>query len=101
MNSRRGNIFFSFAQLLLLPGWLCFAVTLALRLGGANPILLKTGLYSGLAQVPCTALAILLTLTAGMGELLSRKRLQFLSLEIVIAVAAITLVFLWRGVYSR
>ena len=101
MNSRRGNIFFWFAQVLLLSAWVCFAVTLALRLGAAKPILLKAGLYSGLAQIPCTALAILLALTAGMGELLPRKRLQFLSVEIALAVAAITLAFLWRGVYSR
>ncbi len=101
MNSRRGNIFFWIAQGVLLPCWVCFLATLALRLGAVNPILMKTGLYSGLAQVPGTALAILIALTAGMGELLSRKRLQFLSLEIVIAAAAVATTFVWRGVYSR
>lgn len=101
MNSRRGNVFFWIAQALLIPAWVSFAVTLALRLGAANPILLKVGLYSGLAQIPFTALAILVALTAGMGDLLSRKRLLLLCTEIALAVAALTLAFLWRGVYSR
>ncbi len=101
MISRRGNVFFWIAQALLLPAWICFAVTAVLRLGATEPILLKVGLYAGLAQIPCAGLAILVSLTAGMGELLSRKRLQFLCLEITAAVAAIALVFVWRGVYSR
>lgn len=101
MNSRRGNIFFWIAQALLLPAWVCFAVTLALWVGASHPILLKVGIYSGLVQVPGTALAILVALTAAMGELLSRKRLQFLCAEIVIAAAAIAVTFAWRGVYSR
>jgi hypothetical protein len=76
-------------------------VTLAFRLGGGSPTLLKVGLYSGIAQVPGAALTILVTLTAGMGELLSRERLQFLSVEIALAVSAIAMVFAWRGVYLR
>jgi len=101
MNSRRGNVFFWIAQVLLLPAWVCFAATLALRLGATSPILLKVGLATGLMQVPATALAFLLTLTAGMGDLLSQPRLRLLFFEVATSVAAITLVFVWRGVYRR
>ena len=101
MNSKRGNVFFWMAQALLAPAWVCFAATLALRFGAASPILLKVGFGAGLAQVPATALSLLLALTAGMGGLLSRKKLGLLYSEIAISVAAITLVFLWRGVYRR
>lgn len=101
MNSRRGNVFFWMAQVLLVPAWVCFAVTLGLRLGATSPILLKVGFGAGLAQVPATALALLLALTAGMGEILSRGRLRVLYFETAIAVGTITLVFLFRGVYRR
>jgi hypothetical protein len=101
MNSCRGTVFFWIAQALLLPVWICFVATLALRLGAANPILLKAGLYAGLAQIPCTALAILVSLAAGMGELLSRNKLRLLYLQLAVAAVAITLVFLWRAVYRR
>ncbi|HEU5403543.1 MAG TPA: hypothetical protein VFU86_19470 [Terriglobales bacterium] len=101
MDSRRGNVFFWIAQVLLAPAWVCFAATVALRFGASSPILLKVGLANGFVQVPATALAFLFALTAGMGEILSRKRLVLLYSETAIAVAVITLVFLFRGVYRR
>ena len=101
MTSRRGTVFFWIAQALLLPTWVCFIATLALRLGAVHPMLLKVGLYAGMAQIPCTALAILVGITAGMGELLSRTRLRLLYLEIAMAVVAVAQIFLWRGVYRR
>ncbi len=52
-------------------------------------------------QIPCVALAIVLAVAAGMGELLSRLRLRLLYFEIAGIVAVITLVFLSRGVYRR
>lgn len=101
MNSRRGNVFFWIAQVLLIPAWVCFAATLALRLGAFSPILLKAGLAAALVQVPCAALAVLLTIAGAIGELLSQARLRLLCLEIASSVAVITLVFLWRDVYRR
>lgn len=101
MNSRRGNVFFWIAQVLLVPAWMCFAATLALRLAGPHSILLKVGLAAGFIQIPATALAILFALSSGMGELLSRKRLYLLYSETASAIAVITLVFIWRGVYRR
>ncbi len=101
MNSRRGAVFFWISQVLLVPAWLCFAVTVALRAGAGSPILLKTGLTCGLVQVPCTALAALLTLASAMGELLPKNRLLLLYFELVIAAAMITVVFVSRDAYRR
>lgn len=101
MTSRRGNVFFWMAQVLLVPAWVCFGATLTLRIGAPSPILLKVGFGAGLVQIPSTALAFLLALTAGMGEILSRARLRLLYLETAMAAGAITLVFLFRGVYRR
>jgi len=101
MNSRRGNVFFWIAQVLLVPAWVCFALTLALRLSAFSPILLKLELAAALVQVPCAALAAIVTIASGMGELLSQPRLRLLYAEVVIGAAVITLVFLWQGVYTR
>ncbi len=86
---------------MLVPAWVCFAATSALRLGASSPILLKLGLATGLLQVPATALAMLLILASAMGELFPRARFRLLYTELAVASAAITLVFFWRGVYRR
>lgn len=87
--------------MLLLPAWVCFAATVALRAGVTSAILLKAGLACGLVQVPGTAFAVLLAIASAMGELLPKKRLLLLYFELAAAVTMITLVFVWRGVYRR
>jgi hypothetical protein len=101
MTSPRGAVFFWIAQAMLVPAWVCFGATVALRAGAGSPILLQAGLWCGLLQVPCTALALLLALAGALGELVAKKRLLLLYLELAIAATSITLVFLWRGAYRR
>ncbi len=99
MNSRRGTAFFWIVQALLVPAWVCFLATVALKYGVPAPIFLKIGLATGLLQAPCTALAMVLALAAALGKLLPGARLRLLYLESAAALLTVTLVFLWRGVY--
>lgn len=99
MASRRGLIFFWVVQILLLPALLCFAATGTLRFAYRSKVLWEFGAAMALVQIPFTALCLVFTIAAAVGELLPRPRLRFLYMEILAAVLMIVLVFLWRGVY--
>jgi hypothetical protein len=97
---RRGRIFVRISQVLLVPAVVCFTSTAILHFGGRNAVLLRVGRATGMIQIPCVALALLLAFAAGMGNLLPRKCFWSLCGEVAIALAMITLVFVWRGVYG-
>lgn len=97
--SRRGVIFFWIVQALLVPALACFVATCAIRFGYRSPRLWQLGTLMSLAQIPCTGLAVVFTFAAGAGELLPRRRILMMYLEVTGAIVMIALVFLWRGVY--
>ncbi len=99
MHSRRGEIFFWIAQVLLLPALLCFGATATLQAGNRAPVLLKVGSAMALLQIPCTAMAFLLGFAAGIGGILPKPRIRVMYVEVAFAVLLIAAVFLMRDVY--
>ncbi len=99
MNSRRGVIFFWMVQCLLLPALVCFVVTCAMRLGYRSPGLWRLGTAMSLVQIPFTALALVFSFAAGVGQLLPPPRIRLMYVEAAAAVVMIAMVFVWRGVY--
>ena len=95
----RGSLFFWIVQTLLLPAFVCFAVTCIMRFSYRSQVLWQLGLALALVQIPFTALAFVFNLAASLGELLPKARIRIMFLEIAAAVAMIAAVFLWRGVY--
>ena len=98
MDTRRGRVFFWIVQILLLPTLVCFVVTLTMRFSGRSLVLWKTGVVTGLVQIPFTSLAFVFALATGMGDLLPKTRIRGMYVEIAVAALMITSVLLWSGV---
>ena len=99
MTSRRGLIFFWIVQILLIPALICFVATCVMRYSHRSKLLWELGAAMALVQVPFTAMALVFTYAAAIGELLPKPRTRTMYIEIAVAALMIALVFLWRGVY--